>query len=271
MTQLPSGRTRVLGIVGDPVVQVGAPAIWTALFRDQGLDAVCVPAHVRPEDLAQFLAGAARWQNLDGLIVTIPHKITAATLATELSTRADRVGAVNVLRPDGASGWTGDILDGVGLVAALTSDGRPLRDRRALVVGSGGVGTAVAHALGESGVADLAVSDLDPARALTLARRLTQLGYPAHVAEPVAAGFDVVVNCSPAGMRAEDDLPIDLDGTGPGTTVADAVAHPPVTRLLRLARERGCWVVPGGRMMHAQVPDQAEFFGYGRLHTPDRG
>lgn len=257
----PTGRTRLLGVVGDPVVQVRAPELWTSLFLVNDIDTICIPLHLRPNDFAQFLAAAATISNLDGLIVTVPHKIAARDHTQHASARAARVGVVNALRHD-RDGWHGDIVDGVGFVAALISAGHRTVESRVVIAGAGGVGRAIAFALADAGAGEIGVADVVEGRAADLVRDLTITGTKAYVSKASAAGADIIVNASPVGMAADDPLPFDCSDLQPGTVVCDVVAHPPVTDLLRTARAKGCEVQNGAAMMDHQIEHLAEFFGY---------
>lgn len=263
------GATRLLGIVGDPIAQVRSPPLWTALFRHNGINAVCVPYHVKPPALERFLNGLREVENLIGLLVTIPHKFGAARFAASVTPRSRMVGTANILRkrPDG--GWEGDILDGVGFVLALQASGQSIAGRRAIVVGAGGAGSAIAFALAEAGAASLAIADIDPARAEGLARRITALaGVPSSVSSAKAEGFDLVVNASPLGMKPDDPIPCDLTGLTSGTIVGDVVISRTLTPVLRDAQARGCHVQPGAAMTDHQVTAMASFLG---LTTGDWG
>lgn len=257
-----TGKSKLLGIVGDPIAQVRAPTVWSGLFRANGIDAVCIPFHVRPSDFEIFLRSSRSIQNLAGLIVTVPHKITAARWAQSRTPRSQVVGAVNILRPDSDDGWHGDIVDGAGFVSALLASEQQLNDRRALVVGAGGVGTAIAFALVEAGVKEVAVSDVLSERATVLARRLARIGAASRVAEADAEGFDLVVNASPVGTSARDPLPIRCNNLMADAIAADVVISPELTKFLSLARDRGCFVQPGSLMMDYQITAMAEFFGF---------
>ncbi len=253
------GGTRLLGIVGDPVAQTRSPAIWTALFRANGVNAVCLPFHVAAPALPAFVAGLRAVQNLLGVIVTIPHKQAAARLAEHLTDRARLVGSANLLRPEPDGSWTGDIVDGVGFVGGLVASGQRIAGRRALVVGAGGVGTAIAFALAEAGAASVHVFDVLPDRATDLARRIEAAGTPAGTAPASAAGFDLVVNASPLGMRPDDTLPIDPAGLQPDAIAGDVVVRPDLTPWLQHARDRGCHVQAGTVMMDYQIAATAAF------------
>ena len=262
MDKIVDGSTQILGIVGDPIRQVRAPEVWSALFRTNGFNAICVPLHVKPSEMEAFLAGLRTVQNLIGLIVTIPHKPTAARLADALTERARRVQSVNLMRREADGCWTGDIVDGVGFVQGLKSSGQRVEGRRALVVGSGGVGNAIAFAIAEARAASVHVADIVADRASNLARRLEAAGTPSGTAPASAAGFDLVVNASPIGMKAGDPLPVDCTELASDALVGDVVVHPQITPLLAEARRRGCHVQPGTVMMDHQLTAMAEFLGF---------
>lgn len=249
------GATRLYYIVGDPIAQVKSPAGVSQALQARGHNALVMPAHVAPAHLATWLAGASATQNVDGIIITIPHKFAAAQLCGTLSERAAFLGAANTLRrnPDGS--WHGDMFDGLAMVAAITNSGCPLAGARALLIGAGGAGSAIAHALVTAGVGHLTVCDDDHQRRDTLARRLNTLGLcPVEAGMAHAAGFDVVVNATPAGMQAHDPLPVDVKHLSPNTTVACVITAPAVTPLIAAARSAGCRTVTGTQMFE-QVRD----------------
>ncbi|MBV9324144.1 MAG: shikimate dehydrogenase [Chloroflexi bacterium] len=258
-----NGSTRLLGVVGDPIAQVRAPGVWTALFQRNRVNCVCLPCHVAPAQLATFFAGVRSLRNLAGLIVTIPHKPAIVGLLDDVSERARQVGAANVVRFDQDGRSFGDILDGEGLVSGLRGAGQQINGRRALVVGSGGVGSAIAFALAHAGVTEVALSDIAEGRAASLAQRLNGAGYSGRVHGPDPASFDLIVNASPLGMRADDPLPFDCARLDSHAIVADVVIHDGLTPLLHAAQKRGCYVQPGTVMSDHQVPEMADFFDFG--------
>ncbi len=149
--------------------------------------------------------------------------------------------------------------DGTAMMAALRRAGFKPADKRALVVGAGGAGSAVALALIEAGIATLAISDTDPKRCRSLVERLAARApaiAQAGTADP--AGFDLVVNATPAGMRPTDPLPVDAARLEPSAYVADLITLPVVTPLLETARRRGCRVVTGEDMFAVQAGDMAD-------------
>jgi shikimate dehydrogenase len=264
------GATRVLAIVGDPIAQVKSPAGVTQALRARGADAVCVPAHVAPVDLAAWVAAIGRQRNADGLIVTVPHKFAVLPLCSALTARARSIGAVNVMRRDPATGgWLGDMCDGQGHVAGLLAAGATLAGARALLVGAGGAGSAIAHALVDAGVLELAVHETDAARRDGL---LAKLGAYAAGRCTVRAGsadpngFDLVTNATPLGMRDGDPLPVDMARLAATAFVSDVVTQPAVPPFIGQARALGCRTMTGTGMFEAVRDGIVDFF----LPTPDK-
>ena len=257
-----SGETRIHLIVGDPIAQVKTPAGLTRVFAERGADAICIPMQVPPRDFDAFMSAAKRVLNIDGIVITVPHKLAAVRHCDTLSERARILGAVNVMRREGDGRWFGDMVDGVALVAALHASGFDPMDRRALVVGAGGAGSAVALALMEAG-ARLSVCDVDTGRRDELVKRLAPLGQvAAGSSDP--SGFDLVVNATPMGMTPADPLPVDATRLASKALVADFVTKPAVTPLLEAARRRGSPIVTGEAIFRGDI--LADFF----LRVPER-
>jgi shikimate dehydrogenase len=256
-----SGATRVIFIVGDPIAQVKSPAGVTAALRARGADAVVVPAHVVPADLAGFIDGCRRMRNVDGVIVTVPHKFAAAALCERLTPRARSIGAVNVLRRNADGSWFGDHCDGEGYVDGLRRHGCDPRGRRALLVGAGGAGSAIAHALVDAGLAALALHDADPTRRGQLADKLRAYGPVTPTlgsADP--RGVDLVINATPMGMREGDALPVEVQHLFAAQFVGDVVTVPAVPSLIAAARALGCATMTGTGMFEATPDRMVEFF-----------
>lgn len=255
------GATRLYGIVGDPIVQVRSPEVFTAAFRGRDIDAILVPMHVLAADFDQCLAGLMRLQNLDGLIFTIPHKARALPLATTVGAQARTVGAINALarRTDG---WTGEIFDGLGCVEAFRRRAIAVAGRRLMLIGAGGAGSAVGVALASERPAFLRIHDLDAVRAETLAAKVRRVSPDTivEVAAPRVDDVDVLLNVSPTGMLGDARLPLAIDVLPAQLVVFDAIVKPERTPLIRLAESSGCTTVHGREMMHGQIDRMVDFF-----------
>lgn len=259
MISFPDGETRIHVILGDPVAQTRSPSGLTGEFTARGVNAICIPLHVAPVHFDEFVTALKRGQNIDGVVVTIPHKFAALRHCDEASDRARFLGAANVLHRIAADRWRGDMTDGMATVAALQRAGCDPAGKSALVVGAGGAGSAVALALLEAGVAALTVTDIDLKRCRSLVDRLATR-TPRIVAGGSSdpAGHDIVVNATPAGMRRGDPLPVDAARLEPSAFVADLITRPAMTPLLEAARQRGCTVVTGEDMFAVQAGSMAD-------------
>jgi shikimate dehydrogenase len=164
----------------------------------------------------------------------------------------------------------GDMFDGAGFARGLTRKGFAIAGASCLVVGTGGVGSAIAASLADEGPASISLFDIDAASAEGLAARLRE-HYPRIAVDLRSndpAGYDLVVNGTPLGMRADDPLPFDVTRLSPRTFVGEVVMKQEITPLLRAAAERGCRYQVGTDMLFEMIPAYLEFFGYGTA-TPD--
>ena len=257
-----AGTTRLFALVGDPVAQASAPELMNPLFARLGLDAVLVPVHARPRDLADVVRGLQRTANLDGLLIAVPHKVEACRFADRLGEAAVLSGSANALRRESDGSWTADNFDGAGFVAGLLAARHPPAGRQAALVGTGGAGAAVAVALLAAGVARLALYDREPARLGALLDRLRER-FPGRVcagADVDLERADLAVNATPPDLCPDSPLPFAPRRLRRGCLVADIVIKPPETPLLRAAAAAGHPVHHGHHMLDHQIPLYRDFF-----------
>jgi shikimate dehydrogenase len=254
-----SGTTRIVPIVGHPIAQVKAPVRVTVAFERRGVDAICVPIHVVPANLKAFMEAFRHFENASGLILTVPHKLAAYEYCDDVSDLARFLRSINVIRrtPDGR--LHGDMFDGVAMLAACRASGCAFEGRRALLVGAGGAGTAIAHAIATAGVSELVVSDVDRERSENLAARLSAQGHAVRAGNADCGAFDIVINATPLGMRAGDPLPIPVTMLKPGVFVGDVVTVPSVPPVIAAARAAGCGTSTGSDMSHAVCELMVDF------------
>ena len=265
-----SGRTKLIAHLGYPTESFKAPMIYNPYFEKYNIDAVVVPMGCKPEDYAAFLKLVFKLSNIHGALVTMPHKVTTVPLLDEVMTTAKVAGSCNAIRLGPGGILVGDMFDGEGFVRGVLRKGRVLAGARALVVGSGGVGSAIVASLAKAGVAELALFDAHAATMNSLAERLRAY-YPAlkiEVGSKDPPGFDVIVNATPLGMKHDDPLPMDVTRLSPATFVGEVVMTREITPLLAAAQARGCAIQVGTDMLFEQIPAYLEFFGF-RTATPD--
>ena len=258
------GGTALVAHIGFPTDGFVSPLIYNPYFEQAGIDAVVVPMGCRAEDYPAFLRAVFTLTNIRGALVTMPHKVTTAALVDDASPAVRLAGSCNAVRRSQDGRLQGDLFDGEGFVRALKRNGCRLQGARALVVGTGGVGSAIAASLATAGATSLALMDAQPATARAVAERLAR-HFPSlevSAGDGAPGGRDLVVNATPLGMREGDPLPIEVSRLAPDTFVGDVVMAAGTTPLIAAARARGCRVQPGTDMLFEQIPLYLEFFGF---------
>jgi shikimate dehydrogenase len=265
-----SGTTTLIAHLGYPTYAFKSPMIYNPWFEKNDIDAVVVPMGVKAEVYPEFLKYLFKLTNIRGALVTMPHKVTTIRLVDEVTPTAQVAGAANavLLREDGT--LLADQFDGAGFVRGVERKGFPLAGKRALVVGSGGVGSAIVASLAGAGVAALGLFDPNAAASDALAERIAE-HYPkieVNTGSKDPKGYDLVVNATPLGMKESDPLPMDVDRIDPTTFVGEVVMKQEITPFLQAAKDKGCPVQVGTDMLFEQIPAYLEFFGFGTA-TPE--
>jgi len=266
-----SGKTTVIAHLGYPTEAFKAPMIYNPWFDHAGIDAVVIPMGVKVDDYAAFLRPLFTMTNLRGALVTMPHKVSTVAMLDEVTPTARIAGACNAIlkRPDGS--LLGDMFDGAGFVRGVARKGKAVAGARALVVGAGGVGSAIAASLAAAGIAGIGLFDAHGTAADALGNRLKE-HYPklaVRTGSNDPEGYDVVVNATPLGMKPGDPLPVDVAKIAPSTFVGEVVMKEEYTPFLRAAMEKGCPIQVGTDMLFEQIPAYLEFFGF-KSTTPEQ-
>ena len=258
----PTGTTRLYAVVGNPVAQVMAPALMNRLFAERNVDAVLVPVRAEPSALAAVVEGLKAIGNLDGIVVTVPHKFAVCAHADRLGERAELARSANALRRESDGTWTADNFDGAGFVSGLLNAGHVVASQTVRLVGAGGAGVSIGPALMMAGAGALIITDVSEQRMTALADHLAQK-WPGQIRTSSAGTIlasDIIVNATPVGLRPDDPLPFEVEGLAPNTVVADIIMKPAETRLLAAARARGLRVQPGLPMLIQQIELYRGFF-----------
>ncbi|MCX6498122.1 MAG: hypothetical protein NTU93_04895 [Arthrobacter sp.] len=256
-----NGETRLFPIIGDPIKYVQSPVWLTRTLAERGHNGICIPLEVPAGELDTVMAGLTASPNVDGILVTMPHKATAFGHCTTSTERARMLGVVSVIRRNTDGTWHGDMLDGLAFVKAQQDNGADISGARALLVGAGGAGSAIALAILEAGVGELVIHDADQAKAGALLDLLGIRGGQARIGTGPAdpTGFDLVFNATPMGMTDEDPTPVDVDLLAPGMFVGDVIAGHGTTTFLAAAQAAGCRIASGDNMVGAVQDLMADF------------
>jgi len=258
------GTTSLIAHIGWPTHAFKAPMIYNPYFEQAGIDAVVVPMGSRPEDYPAFLRAVFTLTNIRGALITMPHKVATVDLLDQASPAVRIAGACNAVRRDESGRLVGDMFDGEGFVRGLRRKGVTLSGARVLVVGAGGVGSAIAASLAAAGIAAIGLYDARDAAAEALGERL-RTHYPAlevGTGSNDPAGWQVIVNATPMGMNDGDPLPVDVARIAPETFVGEVVMKSEMTAFLKAVQARGCRFQVGSDMLFEQIPAYLEFFGF---------
>ena len=265
-----NGNTEIIAHIGFPTHAFKAPMIYNPWFEKAGVNVVVVPMGCQTPDYPVFLRSLFKLTNIRGALVTMPHKVPTLRLVDELLPSAAIAGACNAVRLGAEGQLQGDMFDGEGFVRGVLRKGAKLCGARVLVVGNGGVGSAIAASLAAAGAGALSLFDVQAEASDGLADRLRQ-HYPAlkiSMGSRDPSGFDLVVNATPLGMNACDPMPMDVSRIDPHTLVGEVVMKTEMTAFLLAAKARGCPVQIGLDMLFEQIPAYLEFFGL-PYATPD--
>jgi shikimate dehydrogenase len=257
------GTTALIAHIGYPTDSFKSPMIYNPWFEKAGVDAVVVPMGCRAENYPALLKAVFGLTNIRGALITMPHKVATLALLDEASTAVRVAGSCNAVRRAADGRLQGDIFDGEGFVRGVRRKGCRLEGARVLVVGCGGVGSAIAAALAAAGVAAISLFDADAAPADALAGRLRE-HYPtlsARTGSRDPAGHDLVVNATPLGMNDGDPLPMEVSRIAPEAFVGEVVMKREMTAFLKAVQARGCRYQVGTDMLFEQIPAYLEFFG----------
>jgi shikimate dehydrogenase len=258
-----NGHTELIAHIGYPTHTFKSPMIYNPYFNEAGINAVVVPMGCKAENYPVFLKSVFTLENIRGALITMPHKVSTVGLLDEVTATVRVAGACNAVKRLADGRLVGDMFDGAGFVRGVQRKGLNLTGQRVLVVGTGGVGSAIAASLAAAGIASISLFDLDTTRCEALAQRLKD-NYPeieVRTGSHDPAHHDLVVNATPLGMSESDPLPLDVSRLSPHTFVGEVVMRAETTAFLAAAQARGCLTQVGTDMLYEQIPAYLEFFG----------
>jgi len=258
-----TGKTKIFGVVADPVAHSYSPMLHNNAFQANDLDYRYIPFRVAAQDIEPFIRWCQR-EGVGGLSVTIPHKQSVLGMLTQAEAAAQGIGACNTLVFNGEDriGYNTDYraaMECIGLgLTKLYEEPNPFEGRSALILGSGGVSRAIGWGLTQRRVR-VAISSRNLESAERLAKELGGRAVPweeRHSVQP-----SVLVNGTPIGMFPEmDATPFRKENLDQRTLVFDTVYNPEQTLLIRQAKLVGCPVITGLSMFVRQAAYQYRLF-----------
>ena len=259
-----NGDTKIIAHIGYPTTTFKSSMIYNPWFDKRAINAAVVPLGVKSENFGLAFQEICRFTNVMGALITMPHKVSVIGYLDEVSTAVKVAGSCNAVRWAEDGRLIGDMFDGEGFVRGAARNGCAIDGRRVLVVGSGGVGSAIAASAAAAGASQIALYDVSSESMELLAERLRR-NYP-HLTVSLGsndpAGFDVVVNATPLGTHVGDPMPLDTSRLSPTSFVGEVVMKHETTAFLAAAQARGCRTQVGVDMLFEQIPAYLEFFGF---------
>ncbi|MBF0125739.1 MAG: shikimate dehydrogenase [Magnetococcales bacterium] len=231
------GKTRLLGVIGDPVHHTLSPGMHNLACADLGLNIRYLPLHVRPENLADAVKGL-RAIGAMGFNATIPHKEALLPLMDTLDPVAEMIGAVNTVVIGADGRLSGYNTDAYGFMTALREVfSAPLEELTVVVLGAGGAARGVLAGLSRLGAGRIFLANRTWSKAVDLAERFNALPVPWD--RLPLEGCGLLINTTSLGLGGTDVREVDLSRLPGSALVYDIVYSPPLTPLLAAARARG--------------------------------
>jgi shikimate dehydrogenase len=258
--QLPTGASRFVFILAHPAGHVGAPRHYSPYFWENGLDWHMVPLDVAPAHLAETIRALARSDSTVGFNLTMPHKPAAFALCDAVGPAAQFEGVVNTIRIEAGGRLVGESFDGGGFLNAAREEGVFDPEGRCVVIGAGGAGHAICHALATAGLKRLGILNETPEPVAALVSKLR--GRFPNLEISLDERFDdagLLVNATSLGLRASDAMPMDPEKLSNDCAVFDIIAARR-TEVRHAAAARGLNVVDGAAMIRHQLPLQTAFW-----------
>ncbi|MGD0202695.1 MAG: shikimate dehydrogenase [Candidatus Bathyarchaeia archaeon] len=250
-----SGKTRVCGVIGDPIEHTLSPIMHNAAFEALKLDYVFLAFKVKPAEVGNAISGM-RALTIHGLNVTMPHKSTVINCLDEIDQASKTIGSVNtILNKDGR--LFGFNTDGIGALKALRENGVEPRGKKVLLLGAGGAARAIAYILAQE-ADELVILNRTPKPAAELADLLKQKfkkkisagEFSPNAVKDNLADADVLINATSVGMKPNaNQTPVAPEWLKPDLAVMDIVYNPIETKLAKDAKAAGAKVVSGVEML----------------------
>ena len=251
-----TGKTKIVGVIGDPVEHSCSPQMHNAAFAAVGLDFVYVPFHVRPKELGAAIEGFKAC-SIIGVNVTVPYKQRVISFLDQISQEVTLIGAANTLVFEQGK-ITGENTDASGFLQAMKHDGFDVpRNGSAVVIGAGGSARAITVALARANLQSIVITNRTTSKAVALAADLSDktgvkisgMGLNDAKLPDTVSTSQLIVNTASASMDVSHPLLIRPEWLTPQSIVYDIIYTPPETRLLKAASKRGCHTVGGIGML----------------------
>lgn len=256
-----NGTTKVLGIIGYPIIHTLSPVMHNKAFEVLNYNAVYVPFEVEPNRLKEAISGI-KAMGIRGVNITIPHKESVMEYLDEIDPLARSIKAVNtIVNEEGI--LTGYNTDGIGFLRSLQVEGISLDHKKVMILGSGGAARAIATcSLKNTKLSELSVVGRTTENIVNLTKDLETIFDPERIfsykfgskeLSEAMTEIDVVINCTPLGLSPKvSQSPLsqeEVNLLNDNTIIADTIYNPSVTQLMHYGNKRGLKTIGGLGML----------------------
>ena len=251
-----TGKTKIVGVFGYPISHSLSPAMHNAAFKYLNLDYIYIAFEVKPSDLKAVVKSIPAL-NISGINLTIPHKEAVVPYMDKLTREAELIGAVNTIEVQN-SGLIGHNTDALGFIRSLREFGVSIKGKSVLLLGAGGASKGVGFALVLNKAKEICIANRTLEKAKVLASNLRKKANFSKVSviplehkhlKSVLKNTDILINATSSGMKSKDPLLVPSDSIIKKIIVYDLIYNPPETKLIRLAKKKGCLTINGESML----------------------
>lgn len=261
--------TNIYCLIGHPISKSLSPIIHNNYYNLIDKNSIYLAFNVEEEGLG-IIINAFKTLNIKGFNVTLPHKIKIMEYLDDISKEAKLIGAVNTVKNENGK-LIGYNTDGIGFLKSLELKKIDINNKTILVLGSGGAANAVITSLAMAGVKRIIISNRTLSKAKNLAMKIEKQ-FPKVIVQYDdlslnsfnKSDIDMIINCTSVGMYPNiDETPIKFDGFSKNLLVYDIIYKPQKTKFLKLAEEKGFFIIGGLSMLINQaLCSQEIWLGY---------
>lgn len=258
-----NGSTKIIALIGDPIVKAKTPEMLNHLLYERGLlgEYVVVGFHVSKENLKRTIDGLKCIENFIGAVITMPFKNSIVSLLNSFEENVGFLQACNVILKRDSNILHGYNFDGLGFVNGLFKQGYVVKNKVCVLVGAGGAASSIAYQLLQEQCQKLVILNRTEEKAQYLRAKLLKLFPNANITLDVVnlTYIDILINATPLGMNTTDLLPLDKTHIRKAKLVAECIVSQEKTKLIEYA-EQFAEIHLGKFMLEGQLSQILDLF-----------
>ena len=253
------------GIIGNPIKHSLSPVLHEYWFKKYNIDADYSIIEATDKDLPKIIEKVKQGY-YSGINVTLPFKQMVINHVDKVVNDAELTGSVNTVLLDNDNTVIGENTDVYGLQAAYLKEIDNSSNKKALVIGAGGVSPSVILSIKKSGISNISITNRTNEKCIFLKKKYSFLNIiPWEHLKSEIKNFDIIINATSLGLLQNDKLPFDVNKSSPKAVIADIIMQPCETALLKKAKKLGRSIHYGKYMIESQIDLVGDFLKFGKL------